>query len=353
MRILIVTDAWFPQVNGVVRTWQATAEVLERRGHEVKFFSPSGRATFPLPFYPSIQVSLVTSRGIGREIDQLQPDAIHIATEGSLGWAARRACLVRGLPFTTSFHTRFAEYIAERLPLPRMASLIWAILRHFHSPSRGVMVPTPSIGRELTSRGFANIRNWSRGADTSVFHERRRDRFDLPRPILLFAGRIAGEKNIEAFLKVTVRGSKVVVGDGPDRLKLQAKYPDTLFTGYLFEEDYADALSSADVFVFPSRTDTFGLVMLEAMMCATPVAAFPVPSPIDVIEDGITGALDGDLSTAIARALTLDRQRVREASLFYSWDRTAELFESFIIPIAGVTTSPGRFHLQQAPPPLP
>jgi glycosyltransferase involved in cell wall biosynthesis len=353
MRILIVSDAWFPQVNGVVRTLRATAEALARRGHEVKFIVPEGRATIPLPFYPSIHLSLVTARSIGREIDGLEPDAIHIATEGTLGWAARRACFARRLPFTTSFHTRFAEYIAGRLPVPGIAGLVWGILRRFHAPSHGVMVPTPSIGRVLASRGFTNIRNWSRGADTTIFYERSRDRFDRPSPILLFAGRVAGEKNIEAFLGLPIPGSKVVVGDGPDRRKLQAKYPDTLFTGYLFDEDYAAALSSADVFVFPSRTDTFGLVMLEAMMCGTPVAAFNVPSPIDVIEDGVTGALDRDLAAAVTRALTLDRRRVREAGLAYSWERTAELFESFLIPISRVRTSAAPFRLPQASPPSP
>jgi glycosyltransferase involved in cell wall biosynthesis len=353
MRILIISDAWYPQVNGVVRTWAATSEILKQTGHDVRFLVPAGRATIPLPFYPSIRLSLVTARTIGREIDGFHPDAIHIATEGTLGWAARRACLRRGLPFTTSFHTRFAEYIAQRLPLPGMARLVWAILRRFHAPSRGVMVPTASIGHELVAHGFENIRNWSRGADAAIFRERRRDRFDLTRPILLFAGRVAGEKNIEAFLSLSTPGSKVIIGEGPDRPYLAAKYPRTLFTGYLFDDDYADALSSADVFVFPSRTDTFGLVMLEAMMCGTPVAAFNVPSPIDVVRDGVTGALDDDLSAAITRALTLDRARVREGSLGYSWQKTAELFESFLVPITAVGTSHAPYHSQSAPRPSP
>lgn len=304
------------------------------------FVVPTGRPSIPLPLYPSIRLSLVTARALGREIDRLRPEAIHIATEGTLGWAARRACLNRGLPFTTSFHTRFAEYVAERLPLPGIAQLVWMILCRFHRPSRGVMVATPSIGRELLEHGFVNIRNWSRGADPTLYCERRRDRFDLPRPILLFAGRVAVEKNIGAFLDLEAHGSKVIVGDGPDRAKLAKQHPDAVFTGYLFGEDYADALSSADVFVFPSRTDTFGLVMLEAMMCGTPVAAFDVPSPIDVVRDGVTGALDRDLSAAVGRALALDRHRVREGSLDFTWERTVELFESFLAPIHPVATVP-------------
>jgi glycosyltransferase involved in cell wall biosynthesis len=341
MRILIVSDAWYPQVNGVVRTWAATSEILTRWGHDVHFVVPTGRTTIPLPFYPSISLSLVTAGSVGREIDALRPDVIHIATEGTLGWAARRACLGRALPFTTSFHTRFAEYISERLPVPGIRQLVWTILRAFHAPSRGVMVPTPSIGRELEGFGFKNIRNWTRGADRSSFRERGRERLGLPRPILLFAGRVAPEKNIEAFLRLDVPGSKVIVGDGPDRTRLTGRYPNALFTGYLFGEDYADALSSADVFVFPSRTDTFGLVMLEAMMCGTPVAAFNVPSPIDVVLEGVTGALDACLGAAIERALLLDRNAVRQGTLGYSWERTADLFLSFVVPIDRQADSPG------------
>jgi glycosyltransferase involved in cell wall biosynthesis len=332
MRLLIATDAWFPQINGVVRTLTSVGEELIRRGHAVRFLTPRGRKSLPMPFYPEIRLSLAGTAAIHDEIENFSPHAIHIATEGPLGWAARRACLQRDIPFTTSYHTQFAEYIGARLPIPGIARLTWAILRRFHNRAHAVMVPTQSIAIELEQHGFANLRTWTRGVDHSLFKPWPRDYLNLPRPILLFAGRVAVEKNIEAFLQLDVPGSKVIVGDGPARTALQAKYPDVLFTGYRHGEDYARTLAAADVFVFPSLTDTFGLVMIEAMACGTPVAAFNVASPVDVIVDNLSGALDPDLSKAVQRALKLDRHRVHQAALAFTWGSTAEMFLSWLAP---------------------
>jgi glycosyltransferase involved in cell wall biosynthesis len=352
LRIMIVTDAWFPQVNGVVRTLKATADELGRIGHDVIMVTPEGRWTFPLPSYPEIRLSLISAARIAQEIEEHSPEAIHIATEGPLGWAARRHCVSTKTPFTTGFHTQFAEYVGLRVPLPGARAIAWSILRHFHRPSRCVMAPTPSIVRELAAHGFTNAKTWTRGVDHDLFRPGPSDAFDLPRPITLFAGRLALEKNIRAFLELNTPGSKVIVGDGPDRTALQRDFPAAHFTGYRFGDELVNAIGSADVFVFPSLTDTFGLVMLEAMACGTPVAAFPVPSPIDVVREGVTGALDTDLAKAVERALKLDRTKVREASLDYTWGRTASLFESMLAPIPksirrpAAAQSPGFFHLR-------
>lgn len=333
MRILIVTDAWPPQVNGVVRTIQTVGRELIRRGHDVRYITPEDRRTWTIPSYPEIKLSLVGSTVIGEEIDEIRPNVIHIATEGPLGWAARRACISRGLPFTTSFHTRFAEYIETRFPLSGIGRLIWSVLHRFHRPSRSVMAPAATIAHELERRGFANVKVWTRGVDHDIFETAMRDYFSVPRPIILSAGRVVAEKNIEAFLKLDVQGTKVVVGDGPSRKSLADKFPAVVFTGYLGEDTYARALASADVFVFPSLTDTFGLVMIEAMACGTPVAAFNVASPVDVVEQGVAGELDKDLSRAIARALKLNRNAVREAASKFTWERVVEMFESWLVPI--------------------
>jgi glycosyltransferase involved in cell wall biosynthesis len=331
MRILIVTDAWPPQVNGVVRTLQTVGRELGKRGHEVRYITPDGHRTWAIPSYPEIRLSLVGASIIGREIDAIKPQAIHIATEGPLGWAARRACLRRGLPFTTSFHTRFAEYIETRLPIPGIGGLMWRLLRRFHSPSRAVMTPTATIARELETRQFVNVKIWTRGVDHRKFSNLPRDYFSLPRPIVLYAGRVVKEKNMEPFLGLETPGTKVVVGDGPERKLYEDKHPAVVFTGYLGEDVYARALASADVFVFPSLTDTFGLVMIEAMACGTPVAAFNVASPIDVVEPGVTGELDGDLSKAVVHALKLGRDGVRQGAAKFTWERVAEMFESWLV----------------------
>ena len=333
MRILIITDAWFPQVNGVVRTLNAVTRELRRNGHEVDLITPEGRQGFPFPLYREITITRTSANQIGAEIDAIKPDAIHIATEGTLGWAGRRACLNRKLPFTTSFHTMFAEYASARIPLPGVAALGWQILRHFHKHGHAVMVPTASIGQQLIDRKFANVKIWSRGVDRSVFKPFERDHLNFPRPILLYAGRLSVEKNIEAFMKLTCAGTKVLAGDGPERAALQAKYPEAKFLGYLHGEDLARTYASADVMVFPSRTDTFGLVMLEAMASGTPVAAYDVPSAVDVVSNGVTGCLDDDLNKAVERALKLDRVKVEEASHKYSWEKTTAMFYDWLMPM--------------------
>ena len=265
MRILIVTDAWSPQVNGVVRTLNAVIARLRAMGHEVRTINPEGRAAWPMPFYPEISLTTTSVAQITREIAGIAPDAIHIATEGPLGWAARRACLREGLRFTTGFHTRFAEYAAARLPLPGVRELGWRILRTFHSPSQAVMVPTPSIAAELDRRKFRNVRVWTRGVDRGLFKSYERQHLDLPRPIVLYAGRLAVEKGIDDFMALKTRGSKVLFGDGPERERLQRMDSSAHFLGYRHCEDYARTLASADFTVFPIHIDTFGPDMLESM----------------------------------------------------------------------------------------
>lgn len=344
MRILIVTDAWPPQVNGVVRTLQTVGQQLRKLGHDIHYMTPEGRRVWGMPSYKEIEISLVGSRQIGREIDEFAPDAIHIATEGPLGWAARRACLRRDLPFTTSFHTRFAEYAQLRVPVPGVDRIIWRLLRHFHKHSHAVMTPSLTISKLLVEHGFKNVQTWTRGVDHKVFKPGPRDYFKLPRPIMVLSGRVIIDKNIDAFLKLDLPGTKVVIGDGPDRKALESRYPEAVFTGFLHEHTYAHALASADCFLFPSLTDTFGLVMVEAMACGTPVAAFNVPSPVDVVEDGITGCLDVDLTSAITRALALDRTIVQTAAQKFTWEKTAQMFENWLVKIVRLkATTPSEF----------
>ena len=348
MRILIVTDAWSPQVNGVVRTLNALIAELKARGHDVRTINPAGRPSRPFPLYREITLTRTQPSRLQQEIAAIAPDAIHIATEGPLGWAARRVCLREGLRFTTGFHTRFAEYAAARIPLPGVLSLGWQVLRHFHRPSQGVMVPTKSIGAELTRRKFNAVKIWTRGVDRRLFKPyacNHLDHLGLPRPIVLYAGRLAVEKGIDDFIALNVKGSKVLVGDGPERERLQRRAPDAHFLGFRHGEDYARTLAAADVMVFPSLTDTFGLVMLEAMACGTPVAAYNAPSPLDVVEDGVTGAIAATLEDAIARAMPLPRAAVVEGSMRFSWKTCADMFESWLVPCGSITpgTSPGQF----------
>jgi len=329
MRIAIVTDAWRPQVNGVVTTLTKTGESLAAMGHEVRFVTPASFRTVPCPTYPEIRLSLWPARRLARVLDEFQPEAVHIATEGPLGLAARRYCRRRGLAFTTSYHTQFPQYVRLRLPVP--IAWCYAYLRWFHGAAARTLVPTEHQREELAAWGFANLVIWSRGVDTELFRPRERDAAAGERPLnLMYMGRVAVEKNIEAFLSLDLPGRKYVVGDGPDLPALRARHPDVQFTGFRFGEELARTLAGADVFVFPSRTDTFGLVMLEAMACGVPVAAYPVTGPLDVVLDGVTGALDEDLRRAVQRALTVDRSACREQALQYSWRRCSEQFHSHL-----------------------
>ncbi|WP_108880110.1 glycosyltransferase [Anderseniella sp. Alg231-50] len=333
MRILLVTDAWHPQVNGVVRTLTRTMQGLEDKGHEVMCLTPDGARTIPMPTYPEIRLALVTPAEVSRRISGFAPDCVHIATEGPLGWMARRHCLKHNMAFTTSFHSRFPEMLVNRLPIPGLERLAYALLRRFHAPAAATLVPTPTVTRRLGDLGFSNLKTWTRGVDTDLFKPHQGDVFEgLARPVMLCAGRVAVEKNIEAFLQTDLPGTKVVVGDGPQLAELKQRYPDTVFTGYRTGDDLARTLSSADVFVFPSKTDTFGLVMLEALACGVPVAAFPVEGPIDVITSPRAGVLDDDLATAISAALKLDRQDCIDFAKTFSWDRVTEQFEASLVP---------------------
>jgi glycosyltransferase involved in cell wall biosynthesis len=332
MRILLVTDAWAPQVNGVVRTLRRVSSECAALGHVVDVISPDQFKSVPCPTYPEIRLALRPGGRISQRIEALRPDAIHIATEGPLGVAARRQCLRRGLPFTTSYHTRFPEYVHARFPLPLTVG--YAVVRWFHRPSKAVMVATRSIRRDLEARGFGNIADWSRGVDTELFRPDREPALALPRPVYLYVGRVAVEKNLEAFLTMPIAsGSKLVVGGGPQLAGLEAEYPNVRFAGARFGEELARHYVSGDVFVFPSLTDTFGLVLLEALACGLPVAAYAVPGPLDVIGDSGCGVLDSDLARAASRALEIPPERCREHALAFTWRRCAEQFLDNLHPI--------------------
>lgn len=332
MTILIVSDAWHPQVNGVVRTLSTVCAELEAMGHRVEVIGPDRFRTVALPSYPEIRLALGAKRRLWAMIESLSPDCIHIATEGPLGFAARSYCLKQGKPFTTAYHTRFPEYLRDRAPIP--LALSYAVVRRFHRPSSAVMVATQTIEDALTGWGFANIRRWTRGVDTALFRPRDKGFLDLPRPVSLYVGRVAVEKNLEEFLKLDLPGSKLVVGDGPARAELQRKYPGVHWAGARHGEDLARHYAAADVFVFPSRTDTFGLVLLEAMASGVPVAAYPVPGPLDVVNGSGAGCLDEDLRRAVETALTIPAALCRDHALGYSWRRSAEQFLANLRPFA-------------------
>ncbi|WEK45525.1 MAG: glycosyltransferase family 1 protein [Candidatus Andeanibacterium colombiense] len=326
MRIALITDAWSPQINGVVRTLLAITGLLERWDHQVLVISPDQYRSVPCPSYPEIRLALAGGRSVGTRIAEFAPDAVHIATEGPLGLAARRHCLRRGLPFTTAYHTQFPDYVAQRTGLP--AAWFWAYIEWFHRPSSGIMVATESVRSELRSHGLSRLREWSRGVDLTAFGpgiEPPDLYWDLPRPIQLYVGRVAVEKNIEAFLRASHPGSKVVVGDGPALARLRAEFPEVHFVGRQVGAELAACYAGADVFVFPSRTDTFGLVMIEALACGTPVAAFPVTGPVDILTESC-GAMDPDLDRAIARALTLDREACLAHGRRFTWEASARQF---------------------------
>ncbi len=324
MRVLIATDAWHPQVNGVVRTLTSLARSALKLGVTIEFLSPEGFPSIPVPTYPGLRLALPSPTRIAQRIEEIGPDAIHIATEGPIGHMVRRYCINRGLPFTTSYTTRFPEYISARLAIPEAWS--YAVLRHFHAAATVTMVSTPSLMAEFEGRGFKNLGMWTRGVDTELFSPAHAIALDFPRPIFVSVGRIAVEKNLEAFLSLDLPGTKVVIGQGPQQAALQRRFPDAKFLGLLEDTVLAAHLAAADVFVFPSRTDTFGVVQLEALACGVPIAAFPVTGPRDVIADNPIGVLDEDLRAACLGALQMSRQACRDFALSRSWENSARQF---------------------------
>ena len=330
--LAIVTDAWWPQVNGVVNTLMHTRAALTERGYQVTLLTPQDHPTLPCPSYPEIRLALRPAPRLHARLDALQPDHIHIATEGPLGLAARSWCLRRGRAFTSSYHTQFPEYIRKRLPVPLAVS--YAFVRRFHNAAARTMVATSSQEAVLKRWRFRNIVRWTRGVDTNLFSPEDRAPLNVPRPVFAYAGRVAVEKNLEAFLSLDLPGTKCVIGDGPALKALRERFPQALFTGYKFGKELARLLAAADVFVFPSRTDTFGLVMLEALACGVPVAAFPVTGPLDVVENGVTGILSEDLHAAALAAVRLDRARCRAEALKHTWTESSRQFSDNLVPAA-------------------
>ncbi len=325
LKVLIVTDAWAPQVNGVVRTLEILGRDLRALGHQVRYATPEGRFALPLPTYSEIKLAVFPRPGLEREIREYAPDAIHIATEGTLGLSARALCVKYHVPFTTSFHTRFPDYVRARFPFIGEET-VYRFLRWFHRPAIAMMVATASLQRELEGRGFRNVRIWSRGVDTDEFRPLPGAALPFAKPIWLYVGRVAVEKNIEAFLKLDLPGTKVVIGEGPARPALERAYPAAKFLGQRTGKPLVEAYSASDVFVFPSRTDTFGLVVLEALACGTPVAAYPVQGPKDVVEDAEVAVLDEDLEKACREALAISRDAARSFALSRSWRACTQQF---------------------------
>ncbi|MCW3836393.1 glycosyltransferase family 4 protein [Sphingomonas canadensis] len=333
MRIAIITDAWEPQVNGVVRTLQAMRAELTKAGHEVLVISPDLFYSLPCPTYPEIRLAVTRVASVGAMLEAFAPQAIHLATEGPLCVAARRWCLRTSNPFTTAYHTQFPDYVSARSGVP--AAWIWRYIKWFHGPSEAILASTPSIRQSLVDHGLTQVRNWGRGVDLDNFrpglapHPAMQG---LQGPVQLYVGRVAVEKNLEAFLACRHPGTKVVVGDGPARAALEARYPQARFLGAMFGEELASAYAAADVFVFPSRTDTFGLVMIEALACGVPVAGYPVTGPVDVLT-AETGAMDEDLDAAIAAALTRDRAACAAYGRTFTWRASASQFLHALAPI--------------------
>lgn len=331
-RLLIVTDAWYPQTNGVVRSLDAIGAELMARGWEVSYLTPDQFFNVPLPLYPEIKLAMAAHGTVADRIAQLQPDHIHIATEGPLGLQARLYCEWNGAAFTTSYHTRFPEYVAARAPIP--VDMSYAYLRWFHWEATTTLVPTESVRRELAARGFRNLSTWTRGVDTSLFKPGPKTEYlDLPGPHLLYVGRVAVEKNVEAFLKLDVPGTKIVVGDGPQKAALERIYPDARFLGRKVGAELSALYRSADVFVFPSKTDTFGNVMLEALASGVPVAAYPVTGPIDILTDRRAGAMDETLEIAVTRALQLSREAAVAHAKTFTWAHCTDLFADALVPV--------------------
>ena len=332
MRILIATDAWRPQVNGVVRTYERLEEQLIHLGHDVEFFSPDGFRTVPLPTYPEIRLALIAPVHARRKVEAFRPDYIHIGTEGPIGLTTRLFCVNAEHPFTTSYHTRFPEYVSARLPVP----LSWGYKfeRWFHNAANGIFVATPSLQEELSGKGLKRLIPWSRGVDTELFHPRNVRNFGTE-PVFLYVGRVAVEKNLTAFLDLDLPGKKVVVGSGPQREALKSAYSDAIFTGPLFGDALAEAFASADVFVFPSRTDTYGVVLLEALASGVPIAAYPVTGPKDVVANGKVGYIAENLREAALQALALDRDACRAYAMKFSWEACARQFVTNIRAVCG------------------
>jgi len=324
MRVLIATDAWHPQVNGVVRTLTSLARAAKGLGVDVEFLSPEGFPSIPLPTYPGLRLALPSRKQIAERIEQVKPDAIHIATEGTMGHWTRAHCIRHRIPFTTSYTTRFPEYMSARWPIPE--SWIYAALRRFHAAASVTMVATPSLRADLASRGFTNLGMWTRGVDTELFRPDRAIELPFPRPIFACVGRVAVEKNLEAFLSLDLPGTKMIIGDGPALEGLKSQFPDAKFMGLIENGKLAAHLASADVFVFPSLTDTFGVVQLEALASGVPIAAFPVTGPKDVVANNPIGALNEDLREACLAALNVSRETCRNFALGYSWENSARQF---------------------------
>ncbi|MGO8924801.1 MAG: glycosyltransferase family 4 protein [Xanthobacteraceae bacterium] len=346
MKVLIATDAWRPQVNGVVRTLGALARAAAKIGVEIEFLSPDGFWTFPVPTYPGLRLALPRGKPIAARIEQAKADAIHIATEGPIGHAVRSYCIKASRPFTTSYTTRFPEYIAARSPIPE--AWIYGALRRFHAAAAVTMVATPSLMSELSGRGFSNLGMWTRGVDVDLFRPDRAIDLDFPRPIFMTVGRVAVEKNLPAFLSLDLPGTKVVIGAGPQQAELKRRFPAAKFLGQLDNGILAAHLAAADVFVFPSLTDTFGIVQLEALASGVPVAAFPVTGPRDVIGNHPVGILDAELRTACMQALWISREVCREFALRCSWENSARQFISHArrVAIAVVGENPVATPLQ-------
>lgn len=333
MKIMIITDAWDPQINGVVRTLKNTRAQLEAAGHRVELLTPQEFRTMPCPTYPEIRLAFFAGARVTRRIEDFAPDALHIATEGPLGMAARKWALRNDFPFTTAYHTRFPEYVQARFGFALATT--YRFLRWFHKASHAVMAPTPVVKRDLEANGFQNVVLWTRGVDLDIFRVQDAHVLNSAHPIFLYVGRVAVEKNIEAFLKLDLPGSKWVAGEGPQLAELRSRYPDVNYLGMLSQPELAKVYASADVFVFPSRTDTFGLVLLEAMACGLPVAAFPVTGPVDVLNgcpEGEGGALREDLREACLDALKVSRPSARAWAERFSWQAASEEFVSHLHP---------------------
>lgn len=342
-RIALVTDAWHPQINGVVTTLTQLVNELEKQGHEVRVFHPNDYKTLPMPSYPTIPL-VWWAKGFKQALIDWQPDHLHIATEGPLGWRARSLARKQAWPFTSAYHTKYPEYINERTRLP--LSIIYGLLRRFHAPAQTTFAPSDHLITELEAQGFTHLKRLSRGVDQTHFHPQKRQELPYMRPIYLYVGRLATEKNLTAFLRLTLPGTQLVVGEGPDFEFLQHRYPKAVFVGAKFGEDLAQYYASADVFVFPSKTDTFGLVNIEAMASGTPVAAYPVTGPIDIVQNGVNGYLSDNLFEAITEALSVKRQKVRDSVAHFQW---ASVSQDFLDQLAWIEHKPARPNLHVKP----